>query len=49
MVENNRLMQFDFRQRQSKTEQMHHIVQRINKALEMNQYCSAAFQDISQS
>jgi hypothetical protein len=41
IVENNRLIpnhQFGFRQRHSTTEQTHHIVQRINKALETNQY-----------
>jgi hypothetical protein len=52
MVENNRLIpnrQFDFRQRYSKIEQTHRIVQRINEALENKQYCSAAFLDISQA
>jgi hypothetical protein len=39
--------QFGFRQRHSTIEQMHHIVQRINEALETNQYRSAAFLDIS--
>jgi hypothetical protein len=52
MVENNRLIpnhQFSFRQRHSTIEHTHRIVQRINKALENKQYCSAAFLDISQA
>jgi hypothetical protein len=52
MVENNRLIphhQFGFRQRHSAIEQTHRMVQRINEALENNQYCSAAFLDISQA
>jgi hypothetical protein len=52
VVENNRLIpkhQFGFRQRHSAIEQMHRIVQRINKALENKQYCSAVFLDISQA
>jgi hypothetical protein len=51
VVENNRLIpnhQFGFRQRHSTIEQTHRIVQRINKALENKQYCSAAFLDFSQ-
>jgi hypothetical protein len=53
-VENNRLIpyhQFGFSQRHSTilVEQMHRIVQKINEALETNQYCSAAFLDISQA
>jgi hypothetical protein len=50
--ENNRLIpnhQFGFRQRHSTPEEMHLTVQRINEALETNQYCSAAFLDISQA
>jgi hypothetical protein len=50
MVENNRLIpnhQFGFRQRHSTIEQTHRIIQRINKAIENKQYCSAAFLDIS--
>jgi hypothetical protein len=50
MVENNRLIpnhQFGFRQRNSTTEQAHQIVQRINKAFENKQYCSAIFRHIS--
>jgi hypothetical protein len=52
MVENNGLIpnhQLSFRQRHSTLEQTHRIVQRINKALENKQYCSAAFLDISQA
>jgi hypothetical protein len=52
MVENNSLIpsrQFGFRQRHSTKEQTHQIVQRINEALENNQYCSAAFLDISRA
>jgi hypothetical protein len=52
MVENNRLIsnhQFGFRQRHSTIEQTHRIVRKINEALENNQYCSAAFLDISQA
>jgi hypothetical protein len=52
VVENNRLIpshQFGFRQRHSTIEQLHRIVQRINKALENQQYCSAAFLDTSQA
>jgi hypothetical protein len=51
VVENNRLIrshQF-FRQRHSTKEQTHRIVQRIYEALQNNQYCSAAFLNISQS
>jgi hypothetical protein len=50
MVENNRLIpnhQFGFRQRHLTIKQTHRIVQRINEAIETNQYCSAAFLDIS--
>jgi hypothetical protein len=50
MVETNGLIpnhQFSFRQRHSTIEQTHRIV-RTNEALENNQYCSAAFLDISQ-
>jgi hypothetical protein len=52
VVENNRLIfnhQFGFTQRHSTTEQTHRIVQRINEALETNQYCSTAFLDMSQA
>jgi hypothetical protein len=52
MFESNRLTpnhQFGFRQRHSTIEQTHRIVQRINEALEKNQYCSAAILDISQA
>jgi hypothetical protein len=52
MFENDGLItnqRFGFRQRQSTTEHTHSIVQRINKALENKQYCSAAFLDISQA
>jgi hypothetical protein len=52
MIENNGLIpshQFGFRQRHSTIEQTHQIVQRIIKALENKQYCSAAFLDISQA
>jgi hypothetical protein len=41
--------QFGFRQRHSTIEQTHRIVQRINKALERKQYCSAAFLYITQA
>jgi hypothetical protein len=50
IVENNGFIpnhQFDFREGHSTIERTHHIVQRINEALE-KQYCSAAFFDISQ-
>jgi hypothetical protein len=46
MVETHRLIhnhQLSFRQRHSRIEQTHQIVQRINEALENKQYCSAAF------
>jgi hypothetical protein len=52
MVENKRLIpnhQFGFRQRHSTIEQTHQSVQRINRALENRQYCSAAFLVISQA
>jgi hypothetical protein len=52
MVENKRLIlnhQFGFRQRHSILEQTYCILQRINEALETNQYCLAAFLDISQA
>jgi hypothetical protein len=52
MVENNLLIpnhQFAFKQRHSTIEQMHCNVQRINETLEIKQYCSAAFLDISQA
>jgi hypothetical protein len=52
VVENNGLEpshHFGFRQRHSTMEQTHRIVQRINETLENNQYCSAAFLDISQA
>jgi hypothetical protein len=52
VVENSRLIsnhQFGFRQGHSTIEQTHRIVQRINEALENNQYCSAAFLYISQA
>jgi hypothetical protein len=52
MVENNRLIpnhKFGFRQRHSRIEQMHRIMQRINEALENYEYYSAAFLDISQA
>jgi hypothetical protein len=53
IVENNRLIhipnhQFGLRKRHCTIEEIHQIVQRINKALENKQYCSAAFLDISQ-
>jgi hypothetical protein len=41
--------QFGFRKRHSTIEQTHRVVQRIHKALENKQYCSAAFLDISQA
>jgi hypothetical protein len=50
IVENNRLIpnhQFGFRQRHSRIEQAHRIVQRINEALENKQFCSAAFLHLS--
>jgi hypothetical protein len=37
------------RQRYSTLEQTHRIAQRINEEFETNQYCSAAFLDISQA
>jgi hypothetical protein len=52
MIENNGYVanhQFSFIKRHSTTEQTHHVVQRINEALENKQYCSAAFLDISQA
>jgi hypothetical protein len=52
VAENNRLIsnhQFGFRQRHSTIEQTHRIVQRINEALETNQYRSAAFLNITQA
>jgi hypothetical protein len=52
LIENNSLIsnhQFDFRTRHSTIEQTHRIVQRINEALENNQYCSATFLDIYQA
>jgi hypothetical protein len=52
MVEYNGFIQnhqFGSRERHSTTEQTHRIVQRINEALENNQYYSAAFLDIPQA
>jgi hypothetical protein len=52
IVENHRLLQdhqLCFRQRHSTIHQTHHIVHKINEALETKQYCSAAFLDISQA
>jgi hypothetical protein len=52
MVENNGFIQnhqFGFRERHSAIEQTHQTIQRINKARESKQYCSAAFLDISQT
>jgi hypothetical protein len=52
VIENNRLIpnhQFGFRQKHSKIEKTHRIVQRINETLENKQYCSAACLDISQA
>jgi hypothetical protein len=52
MVENNRFItnhQFGFRERHSTIEQTHQIIQRVNKALENKQHCSAAFLDIAQA
>jgi hypothetical protein len=44
-----RSYQFGFREEHSTIEQIRRIVQRINKALEKKQYCSAAFLDKSQA
>jgi len=41
--------QFGFRQKHATTEQVHHIVSIIHDALESDQYCMAAFLDISQA
>jgi transposase len=41
--------QFGFRNRHSTIEQVHRIVNQINKDLECKRYCSAAFLDISQA
>jgi hypothetical protein len=41
--------QFGFRKRHTTIEQTHRVVQRIHKALENKQYCSAAFLDMSQA
>jgi hypothetical protein len=49
VVENNRLYTHQFGFRHSTIEQTHRIIQRINKALENKQCCSAAFLDISLS
>jgi hypothetical protein len=52
IIENRRLLpdrQFGFRQRHSTIHQTHPIVHKINEALETKQYCSTAFQDISQA
>jgi hypothetical protein len=52
MVENSRLIpnhQFGIRHRHSTIEQTHRIAQRIDEAIETNQYSSAAFLDIPQA
>jgi hypothetical protein len=52
MVENDRLIashHFTFRQRHSTIKQTHRLLQRINEALEIKQYCSGAFVDIAQA
>jgi hypothetical protein len=52
IIENRRLLpdhQFGFRHRHSTIHQTHRIVHKINEALETNQYCSAAFLDISKA
>ena len=41
--------QFSFRQKHATIEQVHHITNVINKALESNKYCTATFLDISQA
>ena len=41
--------QIVFRQKHTTTEQVHHIANAINKALESNIYCRAALLDISQA
>ena len=41
--------QFGFRRNHATTEQVHRIANIINKALEENKYCTAAFLDISQA
>jgi hypothetical protein len=52
IVENQLILpdhQFGFRQRHSTIQQIHRIVNKINEAIKNNQYCSAAFLDISQA
>ena len=41
--------QFGFRNRHATTEQVHRVVNTINKALEAKRYCSTVFLDISQA
>lgn len=41
--------QFGFRQKHGTTEQVHRIINQINKDLEGKRYCSAAFLDITQA
>ena len=41
--------QFGFRQKQATTGQVHRMTNEINKALESNKYCTAAFLDIRQA
>jgi hypothetical protein len=41
--------QFCFRQKHATTEQAHRITDVINTAMESNEYCTAAFLDISQA
>jgi hypothetical protein len=51
-LQENRIMpdhQFGFRQKHATTEQARRITNVINKALESNKYCTAAFLDISQA
>jgi hypothetical protein len=40
--------QFSFRQKHATIEHVHHITTIINKVLESNKYCKAAFPDITQ-
>jgi hypothetical protein len=52
IVEINRLIsnhQFGFRQRHSTIEQINRVIRKINEALENEQYCFAAFLDISEA
>jgi hypothetical protein len=41
--------QFAFRQAHSTAQQCHRITEVINKAMEIQQYCSAVFLDVSQA